>query len=74
MPAPNKTNLLTLGGGEACSVYPRAPSKESRKLVLKRPECPRGFQGKVFKNRVGGGELCCVSSAHGHSSYWLVVR
>ena len=26
--------------------------------MLKRPELPSGFQGKVFKDRVGGGVLC----------------
>ena len=54
----SKANLLTLGcGEEKCSVYCRAPSKESRQLVLKRPELPEGFQGKVFKNRMREG--CC---------------
>ena len=28
------------------------PSKDSRQLVLKRPELTEGFQGKVFKDRV----------------------
>ena len=41
-------------------VYCRAPSNESRQLVLKRPKLPDGFQGKVFKDRVreGGRGLC----------------
>ena len=28
---------------------------ESRQLMLKRPELPSGFQGKVFKDRVREG-------------------
>ena len=34
--------------------------KESRELVLIRPELPEGFQGKVFKDRVreGGCVVC----------------
>ena len=34
------------------SVYCRTPSKESRQLILKRPEFPQGFQGRVFKDSV----------------------
>ena len=50
---PNKADLLTWGCGEGkCSVYCRAPSKESRKLVIQRPELPKEFQGKVFKDKV----------------------
>ena len=37
------------------AVYCRAPSKDSRQLVLKRPELPDGFQGKVFKDRMREG-------------------
>ena len=33
--------------------------KESRELVLKRPELPEGFQGKVFKDRMWEG-VCGV--------------
>ena len=46
------------------------PSKESRQLVLKRPDVPSGFQGKVFKRQgeVEGHKMC------DHSSDWLVVR
>ena len=38
----------------------QAPSKESRQLVLKRPELPNGFQGQVFKDKVRevGGAVC----------------
>ena len=36
------------------------PSKESRQLVLKRPQIPSGFQGKVFKNTVKEGVCGCV--------------
>lgn len=35
-----------------CSV--EAPSEENGPLVLKRPELPEGFQGKVFKGRLRG--------------------
>ena len=37
----------------------QASDKESRKLVLKRPELPEVLQGKVFKNRVKEGD-CSV--------------
>ena len=49
----NKANLLTsdCGGGAYC----RAQNKESRQLVLKRPELPDGFQGKVFKDKLREG-------------------
>ena len=39
------------------------PSKESRQLVLKRPELPEGFQEKVFKDRVREGGLWGVISS-----------
>ena len=56
LPTCSKANLLTLGCGEGkYSMYRRAPSKESRQLVLKRPQLPEGFQRKVFKNRVREG-------------------
>ena len=52
----NKANLLTSGCGEGkCSVCCRAPSKESRQLVLRRPNHPESFQGKVFKDRIREG-------------------
>ena len=28
------------------------PSKENEQLMLKRPELPEGFQGRVFKGKV----------------------
>ena len=64
LPTHSKTNLLTLGcDGGKCSIYCRAPSKESRQLEeLKRPELPDGFQGEVFKDRVREGSLGCVIS------------
>ena len=53
-PAHSKANLLTPGGGEGkCSIYFRA-IKEDRQLMLKRPKLPKGFQGKVFKDRLRG--------------------
>ena len=36
-------------------MFLQAPSKESRQLVLKRPEFPEGFQGKVCKDSEGEG-------------------
>ena len=49
----NRANLVTPGCGEGkYSVYCKAPSKENGQLVLKRPECPEGFQGRVFKDSV----------------------
>ena len=69
-----KAKLLTLGQGEEKhKVYYRAPGKESRQLVLKRPEHPAGVQGKVFKDRVRR-TLWGLWSACGHSSDWLVVK
>lgn len=35
------------------------PSKQSRKLILKRPKVPKAFQGKVFKDGEGGGHEVC---------------
>ena len=37
------------------AVFLQAPSEESRQLVLKRPEFPEGFQGKVCKDSEGEG-------------------
>ena len=51
-----KANLWTPGCGEGkWGIYCRAPSKESRQLMLKRLKLPNGFQGKVFKDRVREG-------------------
>ena len=45
----SKVSVLTPACGEGkCSVYCRAPSKESRWLGFKKPKLPDGFQGKVF--------------------------
>ena len=63
-PVHSEANLLTLRCGEAkYNVYCRALSKESRQLVLKRPELPEGFQGKVFKDRVREGVMGCMISS-----------
>ena len=32
----------------------RSPSKEKGQLMLKRPELPYGFQGRVFKGNIRG--------------------
>ena len=34
------------------SVYCRKPSKKNRKLMLKRPALPDGFQGRVFRSNI----------------------
>ena len=34
------------------AAFTAGPSKESRQLVLRRPELADGFQGNVFKDRV----------------------
>ena len=44
--------LFIFCGEGGCGVYCRASSKESRQLVLKRPELLGGIQRKVFKDRV----------------------
>ena len=67
----SKATLLTLGCGEGKhSVYCRAPSKENRQLVLKRPKLPSGFQGRFFLKAIFGVRV----AACGLSSDWLVVR
>ena len=73
-PGYSKANLLALACGEGmCSVYCRAPSKESRPLVLQRPELPTGFQGKVSGAGCGRG-VACMWSACGHSSDCFRMR
>ena len=63
LPTCSKANILILGCGEGkCNIYCRAPSNESRQLVLKRPKLPEDFQGKVFKDGgvyVGGRVWVC---------------
>ena len=42
-----------------CNVGAEHQSKESRQLVLKRPELTKGFQGKVLKDKVReSGGVC----------------
>ena len=61
-PTHSKANLLTVGcGEEKYRVYCRAPNKENRQLMLKRPELPSGFQGRVFKGNIRG-ECCRLTS------------
>ena len=56
LPTCSKANLLTLGFDEGkCSIYCRAPSKESRELVLKRPPNPQSLSGKGFSRQGEGG-------------------
>ena len=47
----SKANL-TPGCGEGKYIYCRVPRKENVQLVLKRPELPDGFQGRVFKGTI----------------------
>ena len=62
-PEHSKANLLTLSGVEGkYSVYCRAPSKENRHLMLKRPKLSDGFQGRVLKDRMGERVVVCVIS------------
>jgi len=51
------------------SIYCRAPSKENGQLVLKRPELPNAFQGRVLKATLGAKGAAPALSAN-----WLVVR
>ena len=48
----------------------QVPSKESRQLVLKRPELPTGFQGKVLKD--GVREEVAVYVISFWTFFWLV--
>ena len=50
LPICSKANLLIPVCAEG--KY-REPSKENEQLMLKRSELPDGFQGRVFKDRVG---------------------
>ena len=70
-PARSKASLLTCSCCEGkCSIYFRAPSKEYRWLMLKRPELPGGFQGKVFEDRVRERIAGCIISLW--TFFWLV--
>lgn len=52
LPTGTQANLLTQDCGDGkCSIYCKTPRKESRQLVLKRPDLPEGFQGKVYEDR-----------------------
>jgi len=46
------------------------PSRQNRHLMLKRPELPGGFQGRVFKDslRREGHRISA------HALLWLVMR
>ena len=70
-PTHSKANLLIPGCGEGkCSIYCRAPRKESRQLAFKRPKLPEGFQEKVFKDRVR--EAGCGYVISLWTLFWLV--
>lgn len=46
----SKVNLLTQGCDEGkCSIFHKAPGKESR---VKKPQLPDRFQGGIFKGKV----------------------
>ena len=48
----------------------RAPSKENRQLMLKRPELPDGFQARIFKDVLGERVVGCLISSW--TFFWLV--
>lgn len=53
----SKASLLTLARSDRnCGLIAGHQGKGLGKLVLKRLELPEGFQGKVFKDKVRGGE------------------
>ena len=58
LPTCSKSNLLTPGSSDGkCSIYCRAPSKESRWILLERLKFLKGIcQGKVFKDRLKEGD------------------
>ena len=69
-PPHSKASLLTLVMVEGkYSIYCRATNKENGQLVLKRPELPNGFQGRVLKATLG-----VRGAAPELSSNWLAVR
>ena len=51
------------------SIYCSATNKENGQLMLKRPELPNGFQGRVLKATLG-----VRGAAPELSSNWLAVR
>ena len=54
----SKASLPLTGCGEGkYSVHHRAPSKESKQLVFKRPKLAASLQEKVFKDRVKERDL-----------------
>ena len=56
LPTCSKASLLTPGCGEGqCSIYCRRQARSPGQLVLKSPELPEGFQGKVYKEGEGRG-------------------
>ena len=69
----SKTNLVVPGCGEGkCSIYCKAPRKEYRRLIFKRPDISSGFQESILKGkmreRVSG---CMISSC---TVLWLMMR
>jgi len=70
----SKASLLTPSGGEGkCSVYCRAPSKESRSQGLKGSSSSVAFRERFLKTRQGRG-LQGMGPACGQASDGLVVR
>ena len=51
---PHLVNSICCREGE-CSVYCRPQARSPGQLVLKRPKFPKGFQRKVYRDRVGEG-------------------
>ena len=58
----SKANLLTPGEKKVQHLL-QVPSKENGQLMLKGPELPDGFQGRVFKDSVGERVLGCLISS-----------
>ena len=61
-PAHSRARLQTLGCGEGKGSAKCRHSKESRRLVLERPELLDGSAGKVFKDRGMERGAGCVFS------------
>ena len=67
LPSGSKANLLILGCGEGkCSIYCKAPAKESVILL----NSPVSFSKAFFKARWGGGVMVCGQLVHNSLINW----
>ena len=59
------------------SIYCRSskmgPGKNEQ-LLLKRLDCPKGLQGRIFESKIRDRVEGCVNQLVGHPFDWLVVR